>query len=173
MQVIAQAFVHRVLYDADAQPRHRRRVPRCGRRGASRGGPRRRARRPRLRDAAPAAPVGPRRLARRSRELERPGRSSLHEPPDMAGVRHVRRADQRVQRHADGPRDGAGLLRPSCRRGVSAGVRAALVHDDAGHLRHAERVVLRLRAQGLSLRLSLTPRRGGRTPKACRTRTIP
>ena len=50
-------------------------------------------------------------LSRRSRELERPGGPALHEPSDVAGVRHVRRADQRLQGHADGARDGAGLLR--------------------------------------------------------------
>ena len=37
------------------------------------------------------------------------------EPSDVAGVRQVRRARERVQGHADGPRDGSGLLQARTR----------------------------------------------------------
>ena len=50
------------------------------------------------------------------------------------------------------------------------GLRAALLHDDAGDLRQFERVVLRRASSRTFSTTTPTPRRGGRTPRACRTR---
>ena len=170
-QVISEAFVHRVNYDAAHGSRDGRRVPRRGRAASTRRRRRRHPRRPRDRDAAAAAALGQRDVSRGPGQLQRHGRTALHEPSDVAGVRHVRRADQRLQGHADGPRDGAGLLQARCPHAARARLRADLLHDDAHHLRQPERRRSTARSSSSSCTTTRTPPRGGRTPRGCRRDT--
>ena len=120
-RVISEAFVHRVNYDG-AKNRVTgveyldRATPRASHRGESR-----RAGRPCDRDTAAAAAFRERDVPRRPRQFQRAGREELHEPSDVAGLRHVRRAGECVQGHADGPRHGAGLLPPDPRNGYARG----------------------------------------------------